>query len=195
MAISETYDPALVTTGNPVEGACVYTNFEDEVTYPTDASTTLGTGWVSLGEVSENGYTQQKDADTTIHRGWHGSAILVSVNNETNTLQIAFVEPNRPAVAKLMHGASNVTAGSDGSVSHIVGKDAGVPTPVPIVVDELESTGFKRRTVFYRCVPTSFDDVPHRRGELLVYGFTFTGLVTTVSGVNKTFDIWRAEAE
>lgn len=189
MAITD-IDPSLVTTGNPVEGACVYTNFSASPTFPTGAATAL-TGWESLGEVSDNGYSSQKNISTTAHRGWHGSVLLVSVDEETNTLQIAFVEPNRPAVAKLMHGAANVSAGTDGSVASIEGKSGGIKA-VPIVVDELESNGWKRRTCFYNCMPTSFDEVPHRRGELVVYGFTFTAQDTTVDGEVKAYDIWRA---
>lgn len=190
MAITD-IDPSLVTTGNPVEGACVYTTFAASPTYPTDASTALGTGWESLGEVSDNGYSKQKNITTTDHRGWHGSVVLTTVDEETNTLNIAFIEPNRPAVAKLMYGKDNVTAGSDGSVSNIEGKAGGVK-PHPIVIDELESNGFKRRTCFYNCMPTSFDEEPHRRGELLVYGFTFTAQDVTIGDEVKQFDIWRA---
>lgn len=168
-------DASLVTVGKPTEGGCGYTSFAANAVPPTDATTAMSTltDFVSLGELSENGFTESRDVQTTDHKGWHGKVLLTSIDGETNKFKAEFVEVNRPAVAKLRYGAGAVAEGSDKTVSKIEYK-AFDGKAVPLVFDELESGGHLRRTVVKKAVVTSFDDVPHQRGSLMVYGMEFT---------------------
>jgi len=176
MAISE-LDSSLVTVGNPVDGGSCFTSFKSDVTLPTDATTKMSTltGFESLGELSDNGFTESKSVSTDAKKGWHGTTLLVVTTDEDKKYKAEFVEVNRPSVAKLRYGADNVTEGTDGSVSKIEDK-FGVDTIVPLVFDELESNGFLRRTVVKKARVTSFDDIGHKRGDLIVYGMEFTVL-------------------
>lgn len=185
----EAYDNDLVTTGNPAEGGCCWTCFSDDPTLPTDATTAMADPWVSLGDLSENGYTEGKSVTNNKLRGWRGSVVLTCISEEDRTFKVEFIEVNRPSVAKVRYGADNVTAGSDGSVSKISDK-VGVMQRLPLVFDELESNGFLRRTVVRRATIDSFDDVPHQKGSLLVYGMTFTALDT---GDGEPVTIFRAK--
>lgn len=189
MAIAE-IDTSLVTVGQPVEGGCCWTSFAENPTLPTDAVAKMGTlaGWESLGDLSDNGYTESKSVTQNKFTGWHGSVVLTAVSEEENTYKAEFIEVNRPSVAKLRYGAGNVETGSDGSVSHIKGK-SGSGGAIPLVFDELESNGYLRRTVVRKASIDSFDDVPHSRGALMVYGMTFTAI--EVDG--QTFDVYRAK--
>ena len=83
-----------------------------------------------------------------------------------------------------------MTEGEDGSVSKILykGYDG---KPHPLVFDELESNGFLRRTVVKKAVVTSFDEIPHRRGDLLVYGMEFT--VNDPDDGSAPIEIYRAK--
>jgi len=181
----------LVTTGRPADGGCVYTSFADSPTMPTDAATKMSTltDFESLGELSENGFTIGKSVTSNKFKGWHGSVVLAEVSDEEHTVKMEFIEPNRPSVAKLRHGTGNVEAGADGSVSHIKGV-IGTSTTVPIVVDELESNGYLRRTVIHKATIDSFDDEPHQKGSLLVYGMSAT---MVDPGDGKLYDIYRAK--
>lgn len=183
-------DTNLVTVGQPAVGGCCWTCFGDSPVLPTDAVTKMSTltGWESLGELSTNGYTEGKSVTSTKHKGWHGSVVLVSASEEENTYKVEFIEPNRPSVAKLRYGAGNVETGADGSVSHIKGI-VGSGVSVPLVIDELESNGYLRRTVVRKATIDSYDDAPHQKGNLLVYGMTFTGIEVE----SQVFDIYRAK--
>lgn len=182
-------DTSLVTTGKPVEGGCCWTCFNENPTLPTDAATKMSTlGFESLGELSTNGFTEGTSVTSNDFRGWHGSVILTEIDEATNTYKVEFVEPNRPTVAKLRYGAENIEIGEDGSVSHIKGK-VNPGAKVPLVFDELESNGYLRRTVVRKAAVKDFDDTPHQKGNLLVYGMTFTAI--EVEG--QTFDIYRAK--
>lgn len=182
-------DTNQVTVGQPVEGGCVWTCFTEKPQVPTDAVTKMPTlGYESLGELSENGFTEGKSATSNKFKGWHGDVLLSNVSDEENTFKLEFVEPNRPSVAKLRYGADNVDTGKDGSVAHIRAA-IGSGVTVPLVIDELESNGYLRRTVVPKASIDSFDDVPHQRGNLLVYGMTFTA----IADGGSAFDIYRAK--
>lgn len=189
MADLENFDNNLVTTGSPSEGGCCWTCFSDSPTLPTDATTPMAAPWESLGDLSENGFTEGKSVTANKLKGWRGSTVLVSISDEERTLKVEFIEIARPSVAKLRYGAENVKAGVDGSVSEISDK-VGLNQRLPIVVDELESNGFLRRTVVKQAMIESFDDVPHQRGNLVVYGMTFSILD---SGDGEPVKIYRAK--
>ena len=187
----EAYDNQFVTTGNPAEGGCCWTDFSAEPTLPTDATTAMATPWESLGDLSENGFTEGRSVTSNKLKGWRGSVVLSVISEEENTFKAEFIEVNRPSVAKLRYGSSNVTAGTDGSVSKIAVK-TGVNAKAPLVFDEIESNGFLRRTVVKSASVDSFDDVPHQKGSLLVYGMTFTALDT---GDGEPVVIYRAKPQ
>lgn len=183
-------DTTNVTVGQPVEGGCVYTSFVDNPTLPTDAETKMSdlTDFESLGEVSDNGYTESVSVTTNKFKGWHGSVVLTSISDTENTFKLEFIEPYRPAVTKLRYGADNVTVDSNGVVTAI-NAAALTSVQVPLVIDELESNGRLRRTVIPCASIDSFDDTVHQKGSLLVYGMTFTA----IEKEDKLYHIYRAE--
>lgn len=180
-------DPTLVTVGAPAEGGCVFTNFTESPTLPTAASAQLGTGWESLGELSENGFTENTAINSQDHKGWHGTVLLTTEIDETNTYKLEFVEVNRSSVAKVRYGTDNITE-SNGELAAIKGS-FGKRKPIPLVIDELESNGWLRRTVIPKATVTSFDEVPHQKNNIMMYGMTFTA--QEVDGA--TFHIYRAK--
>ena len=190
MADLEPIDNNLTTVGQPTAGGCVYVAFKANPTLPNDATTKMDTltDFVSLGDISENGFTEANARSKNKHKNWNGDVVRTSISDEENTYKLEFIEPNRPSVAKLRYGSGNVEAGTDGSVSHIKGV-LGTDEQVALVVDELESGGFLRRTVIPCATIDSFDDVAHQKGSLLVYGMTFTA----VKGTGNIFDIYRAK--
>ena len=184
-------DTSLVTVGSPTEGGCAYISFAENPTMPKDASTKMSTleGFESLGEVSEDGFTESKSVTSNTFKGWHGSTVLTQAQDEDHTFQIAFLEVSRPAVAKLRHGVNAVETGEDGSVSHIK-PIVGTNITVSLVIDELESNGYLRRTIIPKATVNSFDDVSHQRGSLMVYGCTITAIDP---GTGSPYEIFRAK--
>lgn len=182
-------DTSLVTVGQPVDGGCCYTRFDDDYTLPTDAVAPLGEGWESTGELSENGYTESESISSTDHKGWHGTTVLTTIDEEKNTYKAEFLEVSRPTAAKLRYGAANVEVDENGVLKHIK-KMSNARKPVPLIFDELESNGYKRRTVVRRAMVNSIDDTPHKKGNLMIYGMTFTALD---DGANGPYDIYRAK--
>lgn len=167
-------DFTMATAGAPAEGGCVYTSFADAPTLPTDATTALGADFVSLGEISENGFTLGNETSSNDIKGWHGKTIITLIDEEKRTYKLEFVEVDRLAVAQLRFGKDNVTADGD-TYSAIENK--GVPqTKLPLIIDELESSGYLRRTVIPQVQIQSIDDETHTKGSLITYSMTFNAI-------------------
>lgn len=171
-------DTSNATNGAPVEGGCCYTSFAANPTLPTNATAAMSTltDFVSLGELSDQGYTESKEIETSEFEGWHGITILSVVNKEKNKYKAEFTEVERAAVLQLRYGPENVTVDqTTGKVTHVEGKPTGDIT-VPLVFDELYASGRLCRTVVPKAHITGVDDTPHQRGSLMVYGIEFTAL-------------------
>lgn len=168
-------DTSLMTVGKPTEGGCVYVSFNTSATLPTDAASKMSefTDFVSVGDISENGFTESRDISSEDIKDWGGTTILTLINGDTTTFQTEFLEVNRDTACKLRYGKNAVTTGADGSVSEVKYK-AYAGDPVVLVIDELETNGCIRRTLIKSAVVTSFDDITHQKGSLMVYGMTFT---------------------
>lgn len=174
----QSIDTSLITVGQPTDGGCVYVCVGEPSSLPTDATTAMSalTDFESAGTISENGFTASKSVTINKFKDWGGNVVLAQPSDEEHTFKLEFCEINRPVVAKLKYGSANVEAGTDGSVSHAKAV-AGAGEKVSIVIDELESNGFKRRTVVPCATVESFDDETHQKGSLLVYGMTFTAML------------------
>ena len=169
-------DPTLSTVGKPVDGGCVYFNFNpDGATLPTDATTKISTlsGFESVGEASEDGVTFTKSVTTDKKKGWHNETVISAISDEERTLKLTLIEPGRPAAAKAYYGAAGVETDTDGSVSKI-SDIAGTQTSVAAIIDMLESNGKLRRVVVPKMTIDSFDDVSAKAGDLVSYGITAT---------------------
>ena len=183
-------DTSNVTVGSPVEGGCCWTTFAETPTLPEAAATAISEmeGWESCGELSDNGYTEKKSITSNDFKGWHGSTVLSVIDEEKNQYHAEFIEVNRGTAAKIRYGAGNVKTDENGSVTQISGKSGQIKA-IPLVFDELESNGWLRRTVVKKAMVNSFDDVPHQRGALMVYGMDFTAI--EVDG--SAFETYRAK--
>lgn len=172
-------NPENVTTGGPVEGACIYVNFGDDVTLPETATESLvgeGSEWENAGELSDQGWTTSTSATVNKFKGHHGSTLLTESANEEVTLKLECTEVVRPTVCKMRYGVNNVTMDGTGFVTAI--DPTVLPGQIlPIVIDSLFSNGIIERAVFPRAKVENVDDEAHQRGSLHVYGMTFSLLV------------------
>ena len=170
------YNSKNVTTGGPVEGGCCYVSFDDNPTLPTTASesiTGVGSGFLNLGELSDQGWSQSVSSTVNKFKGYHGKVLLSEVADEELTVKTEFLEVTRVNVLKLRYGVDNVTVDETGFATAM--KHTSIPDEtVALVFDELLSNGVKQRTVFPRVKIDSIDDQAHQKGALLVYGMTFT---------------------
>lgn len=168
-------DETLSTTGKPRTGGCLYANFNpDTCAFPEDAATDVTTldGWVSLGDLSQDGLTYAKSATSNKLKGHQGTTVISEVSDIEETVAFTLIEPNRVAAARVYYG-DNVTEGADGSVTSVSDMMT-ANTSVALCEDSLESNGQLRRTVCYKVSVDTFDDISHKQGEFIAYGVTGT---------------------
>lgn len=166
-------DTSNITVGQPTEGGCIYWDEKNTATLPTDATTALAAGFESLGDVSENGFTESNPVEVTNHKDWGGDVVVSTIDSEETTFKVELLEVNRAAAAKAYYGVDAVTVDAQGFVKAIDYKARKVESH-PFVIEELETSGNLRRTVIRKGTVTSLDDVPHQKGSLMLYGMTIT---------------------
>ena len=165
-------DPSLVTTGMPTDGGILYINFGDNPKVPTDATTPLGAGWESMGDLDKDAMTEVFELSSTSHEDYSGAEVLTTIDSDKRTLKVRCIEYERVSVNKALYGPENVTA--DGSVISAI-KDKGInQREYPLVCEEMESNGYKRRTSIGRAKLKSVGDVSHQKGSLMIHELTFS---------------------
>jgi len=78
------------------------------VTAPTDAKSTLGTGWTSGGYVDENGISLQTTRSVTPLKDWSKAAIKEMLSDFGGSITVNFLQVDQFAAERLF-GSSNVT--------------------------------------------------------------------------------------
>lgn len=165
----------LATASIPVAGRGIcYVSFKANPTLPTNATADMSTltDFESLGELSDGGFSESRSISSTDHKGAHGTIIMTTIDSDTTKYKAAFLEVSRAAVAKLRFGDTSVTE-TTGDVTKI-DLQPYKGTPHAFVFEEEESNGYKRRTVIKRGVISAFDEVSHKKGDLMAYGMDIT---------------------
>lgn len=166
-----------ITVGKPNQGGCVYWAPKG-TTLPTDASTALAATYVSLGDISEDGFTEKTDLSSNDFNDWSGNTVLTVAKGKKRTWGLTFIEALNANVLKLVYGKANVEVDPTTSALKSVTMTGEDVDEGILVIEELygANSDVKCRTVIDRAKIDSYDDVPHTMGDLLAYGMEFTGL-------------------
>mgnify|MGYP005818038589 CR=1 FL=1 len=85
----------------------------DTAVAPTDAVAVLGTGWVDLGYISEDGVTETRDRSSEQVRAWQNKDLLRVVVTESGMTYSCVLVETKAEVVGLYYGT---TVAADGSV-------------------------------------------------------------------------------
>lgn len=97
-----------VTAAKPVVGGAVSVA-PTTASLPTATSTSLGTGWVGLGYISEDGLTNNNSPESETIKAWGGDIVLTPVSGKEDTFTFTLIEAINTDVLKVVYGDSNVT--------------------------------------------------------------------------------------
>lgn len=101
-------DKSYVSTGKPKVGGAVYIA-ETTATMPTDAGTTLGDGWTSLGYISEDGVTNENSPECDTAKAWGGDIVLNLQTEKADNFTFTLIGVLDADVLKAVFGDENVT--------------------------------------------------------------------------------------
>jgi len=105
-----------ITTGKPNVSGAVYVGTIGTATVPTDATTTLGSDFVCLGYVSEDGLQNNNEMDVSAIKAWGGMIVYRSLNELDDNFVLTLLESENVDVLKNVYGDKNVTE-SDGAIT------------------------------------------------------------------------------
>ena len=90
-------------------GGIAYAPISSSVTLPTDATAQLGSGFVTVGLVDEEGVKFNEEHSTEDKREWGGNVVRTVETDFKATLAFNLLESTKAEVLKLVYGDENVT--------------------------------------------------------------------------------------
>lgn len=173
-----------VSTGKPNISGAVYIAATTE-TAPTDATTSLGTGFTCLGFVSDDGLTNDNSLTMNAIKAWGGVTVYNSLTDMADKFQLKLIESENADVLKAVYGDSNVTVGTDGDISVDVKT---IDPPEKMFVFELALRGNKKKRIV---VPdgaiTSRDAIEYKDDSPIAYGITIDAYPNSSGSTHKEY--------
>lgn len=173
-----------VSTGKPNISGAVYVA-PRTATAPTDATSTLGSGFVCLGYVSEDGLENNNDMSVSEIKAWGGSIVYRSLDGLDDNFALTLIESENTDVLKVVYGDSNVTVGSGGDVTvNVVAEDP----QENIWVFELSLRGNrKKRIVIPDGAITAREAIAYNDSDAIGYGITVSAYPDANGSTHKEY--------
>lgn len=167
---------ANVTTGKPKVGGAV-SRAVVGTTLPTSATEALGSDFVSLGYISEDGLTNSNSPDTDTIKAWGGDTVLVVQNGKDDTFQATFIEALNVDVLKMIYGNDNVTG--DLSTGITVTANADEAESYSYVIDMVMRDNVLKRVVIPSAKISEVGDITYSDGDVVGYETTLNAAPDT----------------
>lgn len=174
-----------VSQAKPQVGGAFFVG-DDTATLPTDAASELGTGWTSLGYISEDGFTNNDSIESSTTKAWGGDVVISVQTGKTDTFAFKMMEALNPNVLKMFYGDENVT-GTSVTDGLAIKSNSKLLKPRPLVIDELLTDDTLQRTVIPCGVVSTKDAIEHKDNSPLLYGVTVTALPDEDQNTHYTY--------
>ena len=162
---------ANVSAGKPKIAGAISVG-ATSLTLPTNATSTLPTGFENLGYCSDEGLTNSSERNTEDIKAWGGDIVLSIQDEKTDTFSTVLIESLNISVLKSYFGDSNVTGTlADGITITANGNE--LPEKA-WVIDMIMRNGALKRIVIPNGKVTSTEDITYVDNEVVGYGITIT---------------------
>lgn len=176
---------ANVTTGKPKVTGAVYVA-PLTATAPTDATTALGSGFVCLGYVSEDGLENGNDMDISSIKAWGGVIVYRSLNEFNDNFKLTLIEAENADVLKQVYGDSNVTVdGTSGAIT--VNVKASDPQEKIWVFELALRNGKAKRIVIPDGAITEREAITYNDSDAVGYGITISAYPNSSGETHKEY--------
>lgn len=138
---------------------------------PDDATTALGSAYVCLGYVSEDGLSNNNEMDISEIKAWGGNIVYRSQNGMDDTFTLALIESKNVDTLKAVYGAENVSQDSQtGLITvNVVAKD---PEENIWVFDLALRDNTAKRIVIADGAVTAREEITYNDSDAIAYGIT-----------------------
>lgn len=173
-----------VTTGKPKVAGAVYVGSASAVA-PTDATTTLGTGWTALGYVGEDGVTNENSPETDSKKAWGGDIVLKLQTEKPDTFAFKLISALDLDVLKAVYGDGNVTGTlADGITVVATGEE--LPEK-PWVIDMVMRDNAVKRIYIPSGSISEIGEIVYKDDEEVGYEITIMAMPASDGATHKEF--------
>ncbi|MDO4800608.1 MAG: hypothetical protein Q4A15_00435 [Prevotellaceae bacterium] len=173
-----------ISTGKPNIAGAVYVAPMTS-TVPTDATTPLGSDFVCLGYVSEDGLENNNEMTVSDIKAWGGAIVYRSLTELNDNFGLTLIESENEDVLKSVYGDANVTKDSNGAITVNVKAD---DPEEKIWVFELSLRGGKaKRIVVPDGAVTSRDTITYNDSDAIGYGITVSAYPDANGNTHKEY--------
>jgi len=162
-----------VSTAKPKVGGAVYIG-PLTATMPTDATTALASGFVSLGYCSEDGLTNNNSPSTDTSKAWGGDTVYTMMTEKPDEFSFTLIEALNLDVLKLIYGSTNVSGTLDAGIT--VSATASEAEAKAYVFEMVMREGVVKRIVVPNGVVKEVGEIAYKDDGLVGYNVTISAM-------------------
>ena len=158
-----------VTASKPRTTGCV-SRAATTATPPTDATSSLGSAFTSLGYLSDDGISNNNSPETTQIKAFGGDVVLNTLTGKEDTFKFKLIEATNVDVLSAVYGSGNVT-GSLATGITVKAKADDLEESMWII-DLILKGGILKRTVIPRASISEMSEIVYNDNDAVGYEIT-----------------------
>jgi len=177
-----------VTYGKPKVGGAIYSAPLDTV-LPTDATSELGVGFLSLGYISEDGLVNKNSPESENIKAWGGDTVLTVQTGKEDSFSYKLIEATNINVLKEVYGDDNVTGDLDTGITI---KANSTPLEAHVIVVDMILKNSLKRVVIPAATVSEIGEITYQDSDAIGYETTIIGVPDAIANTHYEYIVKKA---